>query len=1109
MGGKDYNGNGFQQGDDGVFGDPGAGGGSASDYDTWDWKQIMAAINGMAAGTNSDSNHSHAESVSDPRTLQAAANAFYQVQLTLTGVAKALSDQAKALAGEEGPWKGGAADAFHDMMQTFSKQVQANAEVLGGGSGGGHSVPQQLADNSVNLLNAQNKIVDIDNWYAHQAVLAGVRPMSNGLIPVSQKPEIVTMMNESMRGVLKSLAGEYQVTIDSVHSPSGVPSPLAGPGPQPNPNTDGGPHVPLPDEAPPLPDASSLPELHASNLNALPFPGATSLGGPEAFPSGALGGSGALPQPGSPPLAGDTIAPFGDFAGLPNGGGLDGLGGSETFDPAALDSLLNPGLNPQRFSGSTDAGGAGTLNPGVFAPSPFQGGTRTSGSGGTSNFGGPASPGRFPSDSPLEGFPGSTGVGGDGAPAFGDGLEGVSPSDASTEAAPLSALGGQGMESPVLETAGPADLLAPYAGGTGTQGSGVPMMPGLGGVGGGAGRASGEGERSDASALLEPSVLPWAGDSSVGAGVGSEFGAVPGGEGLRGWEVSGFPVAGESGGEGVAEGSGVPMMPGLGGVGGGAGRGPGEEERSDASALLEPTDELWLDDEERVDEVGSATGAPAGAAPLSETAAAQARAHAESAGVPPLPYGRSGESSRAAGDADGSSASWMLLASDRETRTDDGDALDEPFALSPHSGTDVGASEGAGAEVSGDVSGLAAAGPAAPSAGVRAVAEAVGAATGLGSPAGAGEPAAPVAPAAFAQSMSVTTGQMDPVESFVGDDAEWTRELAPLALQGAGGSRSAASASTGARPGAEAGGGAEAALPGVGPGQGIPDGARSFGGAAGEGTAPGSPRAAAAAGYGHEGRAEGRASEGRHDSSRDDGRKPGAAVMAGVPIGVPRPRKTMAEEEEVDGGAGGRGHGVQRGGSHRRPDSDLSDAADTFDTELDGGLGALHDEVLDDPGHRVAVVGPVEEDDEDTGAWHSEGSWTGSGVRSLVAPGERGLGVGAEEAARRAASESAPEAAAIASPEEPPPMMTWKPRRPAAAGAGAHDRPIDTTSYQSSAADRDATADVEDSEVVTASGTGPGANDEESAGPRRSVDLLVQDESNWGLPPAESGAIGG
>ncbi|MGW2855656.1 hypothetical protein ACWDAZ_27830 [Streptomyces sp. NPDC001215] len=73
MGSPDYNTGGFNDSGDGIFGDPGTDPGSINDYNSWDWKQIMAAINGMAAGTGSDSNEERAKGISDPQSLMDAA----------------------------------------------------------------------------------------------------------------------------------------------------------------------------------------------------------------------------------------------------------------------------------------------------------------------------------------------------------------------------------------------------------------------------------------------------------------------------------------------------------------------------------------------------------------------------------------------------------------------------------------------------------------------------------------------------------------------------------------------------------------------------------------------------------------------------------------------------------------------------------------------------------------------------------------------------------------------------------------------------------------------------------------------------------------------------
>ncbi|HEV7935090.1 MAG TPA: hypothetical protein VGP70_22615, partial [Actinomadura sp.] len=366
----DYNQGGFTQGSDGgIYGDPGNGGGSVSDYDTWDWKQIKAAVYGSAAASESDA-AAHAKSVADPQSLQHAAEVFLAVQRTLEMVAQSLTDQAKALAEDGGPWKGAAADSFLDMMTTFSKQVRANAQVLSGGATGTNSVPQQLANNAVSLATAQDLIVRIDQYYAAQAQRIGVGPMSNGLIPISQKPVLVKMMTDQMRQVLKSLAGEYQISIDAIRSPSGVTSPLGS-----------------------NPGAGTIDPGAGAGV-----PGAGAFDpGSGGMPGGV--GSGGIGDPGT---GGGAPVPYmGDLSTTP--GGVPGAGGGAAglppLDPAAMDAALNPGapgggagsFSAQPFPGSTDVGlgtgggvGGAPVLPGIGglgSLAPFGGSTGTRGTG--------------------------------------------------------------------------------------------------------------------------------------------------------------------------------------------------------------------------------------------------------------------------------------------------------------------------------------------------------------------------------------------------------------------------------------------------------------------------------------------------------------------------------------------------------------------------------------------------------------------------------------------------------------------------------------------------------------------------------------------------------
>ncbi len=344
----DYNGHGFHQGDDGaVFGTTdGSATGSEGDYDLWDWKQIMAAVSGMSAGVGDDANLSHARSVSDPRSLQDAANTYYRVQKSLEAVAKSLVDQAKALAGEDGPWKGPAADSFLDTMTTFSRQVAANAKVLSGGSTGRHSVPQQLANNAVTLRNARLKLAEIDTWYADRAQQLGLTPMSNGLIPISQKPELVRNMTEDMRTVLKSLASHYRFTSDTIVSPQPVPSPVNTPDEHQGPGGDGpgGGPGPLPDPqgvGGDLPGGGDLASLAAG-------PGLDGLGAPGDLGAGPGGADG-----------------LDDLAGLGGPGGLSELGGAGGLDgagcrtcpgcPSPAGSASAPADSPRSTPGPTPA----------------------------------------------------------------------------------------------------------------------------------------------------------------------------------------------------------------------------------------------------------------------------------------------------------------------------------------------------------------------------------------------------------------------------------------------------------------------------------------------------------------------------------------------------------------------------------------------------------------------------------------------------------------------------------------------------------------------------------------------------------------------------------
>ncbi|MFF5536251.1 WXG100 family type VII secretion target, partial [Streptomyces cinerochromogenes] len=570
----DYNQGGFHDDGTGIYVDPTVQG-SPSDYDTWDWKQIMAAITGGSALVPGQGGDARASSVSSPQTLVKAANDFQYVQQIMAMVAKSLTDQAKALAGGDGaPWQGGAADAFMDAMTTFSKQVASNAEALGGGSTGS-SVAQNLIWSANALTVAQANIHSIDAWYANQAARFGVKPMANGLMPISQKPELVRMMTDDMRAELKKLASNYaQVnqTLGRVQ-PKPVVSPAKDPGSTGGHNST---------------DDTKFPS------GSYEGGGSGGSGGPDLSTTGGGGSGGGTSTPDFSSLntggggEGGTVSPFPGGTGMPD---LATTGGGGTGDPGGTGTIAP-------FPGGTSTGGLGTGSGGTTAPEspevpqlnipdtgtaggsggtvdPFTGGattpdlpTSTTGTGTVEPF--PGSTGTGTGTGTVEPFPGSTGTG----------TGTVEPFPGSTSAVPLPGFGsvtgpstgntgsstaGQGLAEPVtawtggtqppeLQTGGTGTAL-PETGGTGTaalpndlvtgapglgtptamptsnlvsapglpgtseNGAGMPMMPMSPGMGApaGAGQGAGAAERPDASGLLEGGVKPWTGGAELGA----------------------------------------------------------------------------------------------------------------------------------------------------------------------------------------------------------------------------------------------------------------------------------------------------------------------------------------------------------------------------------------------------------------------------------------------------------------------------------------------------------------------------------------------------------------------------------------------------------------
>ncbi|MER5525673.1 hypothetical protein ABT075_13835 [Streptomyces sp. NPDC002677] len=584
-----YNGGGFTQGGDGaVYGDSGSTPGSTSDYDTWDWKQIQAAIVGMSAGVHSQANEDHAAAVASPQSLRDAADILAEVQGVLATVAQSLTAQAKALAGDNGPWQGAAADAFAGMIDGFSKQVQANVEALAGGSTGAHNVPQQVADNAVNLANAQHLIAEIDVWYANQARQMGVQPMSNGLIPISKKPQLVEMMTNDMRKVLKSLAGNYRVTIDNIKSPSPIDSPGTNTSP-----TDG---LPQPDPLSPdgLPDTGTGLDTGTPDLGtpdgtpAFSADAATGLGTdgtPTPF-SGSLdpGGTGALGTDGLSPnnlLA--TPSAFPDDTGTGTGVGADGLPGDVSAFPGDTGTGAGAGGLPgdvSAFPGDTGTGVGVDGLPGDVSAFPGDTGTGAGADG-------------LPGD--VSAFPGDTGTGliadtGTGAGTSGFGLP-------TATALPLPGFSGStgtgdtSLPVPGLANSGSAftddGLPTGFPGDTGLADTGA----GLPGTGAG---LPGAGALDNPSAATTPSAFP--GD----LGLESPGPTAAGSLNPPTSTPTAFPGATDvavpdttSGAAGQGSGAGMPFLPPGMGAPGGAGAASGASEPSDSSGLLDNVAEPW------------------------------------------------------------------------------------------------------------------------------------------------------------------------------------------------------------------------------------------------------------------------------------------------------------------------------------------------------------------------------------------------------------------------------------------------------------------------------------------------------------------------------------
>lgn len=587
---------GFSKDSTGVYSDPSKMDTSkGDDFSTWTWKQIKAAITGGAALTGT-ADLSRVNGVSDPLTLKQAGQKLYEAQMTMQMVAKSIADQAEALAGEHGPWKGDGAESFNLQMKYLADQIRARAKQIAGGSAGEGNVPVQLINRGNDLTWAINAINYIDVYYADW-----VRQQfgGTGLAHIADHPEAVTQMTNQMRSVANTLSARYKLTMEgfkAVNADDYIPKPDPGSGnpdsgdgktktnPNPDPpNPGGGKSDPNPD--PPNPDtADPPPNPKTETPPPSPDPASASAASPSAAGVDPPSGADSVAVPDASTFAADPTPDPLDV-------GASDVGASDVgaSDVSALDNATGipgaevgtdestPGLDGFDDSSSTPGLAALTPVPGV-AGLPLNSTIPKNGSSSqlTSN------PNPFDADSPSGGggIPGSA-TGGAPAEANVPALSDLPASSATTTPAtvPLSALSS-----------------APSANGTSAGGAMPPPM------GGGAGPSSPGTERSDAAGLLAGDVAPWKG-ADLPAGLANEGAAAAG---STSWAPS--------------EASAPPMAPPM-GTGGGPSS-PGTE-RSDASGLLEGDVQPW-ETENPASQV-AAEGAPAaGSAPWAPEARAVA-----------------------------------------------------------------------------------------------------------------------------------------------------------------------------------------------------------------------------------------------------------------------------------------------------------------------------------------------------------------------------------------------------------------------------------------------------------------------------------------------------
>ncbi|MFS8104238.1 hypothetical protein LFM09_44730 [Lentzea alba] len=573
-----YDKDGFRLGPNGgVFADPTANLTDNRDYESWDWKQIRAAVVGYSAAPAAAIPTS--TPFADPDSLRNASVVFNRARAALQYVSDNVRLQTEALAGENGAWQSPASAAFRSMNLLFAAKLEAKAQQINGGEFvGTNNVPAQLWNSGNYLQWAQETIQWIDSYYATYVRSVGVT-MGDGLARISDYPELVAQMGEDMRKVVRVLAQQYVMNTNSVTPPNPADFNVT-PGP---PGSDG--NVPPPGGAggdagaggggagggagggnaggnppPPPPPPPSL--------DVPPPPGA---GGGAGGGTGGRGNAGGNPPP--PPSL-DLPPPPGAGGGA--GGGTGGRGNAGVNPPPPLNVPPPPGA------------GAGGGNAGVNPPPPLNVPPPRNTTGGNTNV--PAPP---PLNVPrppgaIGGTGGGTGTG-TGGTGTGTGAGAVKPPSLSVNS-PSNSTVGSGTSTnlpkpPPLNIEGPPGTSTGTDRGGATAPPGAPMMPppaGMGGQPGGAGA-----ERPDSSGLLGGVKKPW--EAGSPSSTGDPSGIKPPAAQPEDWAAG--LSSDSSGGSDAQQPSGAPMMPppaGMGGQPGGSGA-----ERPDSSGLLGGETKPW------------------------------------------------------------------------------------------------------------------------------------------------------------------------------------------------------------------------------------------------------------------------------------------------------------------------------------------------------------------------------------------------------------------------------------------------------------------------------------------------------------------------------------